>query len=53
MTLPENTAAVARVAGELLSQSTLEWDEVVILIAIADGKATEQDYQQYQALIHG
>jgi len=53
MTLPENTAAVARVAGELLSQSTLEWEEVEILIAIADGEATEQDYQQYQALKPG
>ena len=53
MTLPENTAAVARVAGELLSQSTLESDEVEILIAVADGKATEQDYQRYQALKHG
>jgi len=41
MTLPENTSAVARVAGELLSQSTLEWDEVEILIAVADGEATE------------
>jgi len=53
MTLPKNTAAVARVAGELLSQSTLEWDEVVILIEVADGEATEQDYQRYQALKHG
>ena len=43
MTLPENTSAVARVAGELLSQSTLEWDEVEILIDVADGEATEQD----------
>jgi len=41
MALPENTSAVARVAGELLSQSTLEWDEVEILIAVADGEATE------------
>jgi len=53
MALPENTAAVARVAGELLKQRTLEADEVVILIAIADGEATEQDYQQYQALKPG
>ena len=53
MTLPENTSAVARVAGELLSQSTLEWDEVIILIEIADGEATEQDYQRYQALKQG
>jgi hypothetical protein len=53
MTLPENTAAVARVAAELLSQSTLERDEVEILIDVADGEATEQDYQRYQALKHG
>ncbi len=53
MTLPENSAAVARVAAELLSQSTLEWDEVEILIDVSDGKATEQDYQRYQALKHG
>ena len=53
MTLPENTAAVARVAAELLSQSTLEWDEVAILIEVADGTATEQDYQRCRALIHG
>ena len=53
MTLPENTSAVARVAAELLSQSTLDWDEVEILIDISDGEATEQDYQRYQALKHG
>ncbi len=53
MALPENTSAVARVAGELLSQSTLEWDEVVILIAVADGEATEQDYQRYLAMKRG
>ncbi len=47
MTLPENTSAVARVVDELLSQSTLEWDDVEILIEVADGEATEQDYQRY------
>jgi len=53
MTLPENVAAVARVADELLSRSALEWEEVEILIDVANGKATEQDYQRYQALKHG
>ena len=53
MALPENTAAVARVAGELLKQRTLERDEWVILIKVADGEATEQDYQRCRALIHG
>ncbi len=53
MTLPENTSAVARVADELLSQSTLEWDEVVILIEVADGEATEQDYQRYLVMKRG
>ena len=53
MTLPENTSAVARVADELLSQSTLEWDEVVILIEVADGEATEQDYQRYLIMSRG
>ncbi len=53
MTLPENASAVARVAGELLSQSTLEWDEVEILINIADGEATEQDYQRFLAMKRG
>jgi len=53
MTLPENTSAVARVADELLSQNTLEWDEVEILIEVADGEATEQDYQQYLVMKRG
>ena len=53
MTLLENTSAVARVAGELLSQSTLEWDGVEILINIADGEATEQDYQRYLIMKRG
>ncbi len=53
MTLPENTSTVARVADELLSQSTLEWDEVVILIEVADGEATEQDYQRYLVMKRG
>ncbi len=53
MTLSENTAAVARVAGELLSQSTLEWDGVEILIDVADGEATEKDYQRYLAMKRG
>ena len=53
MTLPENTAAVARVAAKLLSQSTLEWDEVEILIDVADGEATEQDYQRFLAMKRG
>ncbi len=53
MTLPKNTAAVARVADELLSQSTLEWEEVEILINVADGRATEQDYQRYLAMKSG
>ena len=53
MTLPENSAAVARVAAELLSQSTLEWDEVEILIDVADGEATEQDYQRYLVMKRG
>ncbi len=53
MTLPVNTAAVAQVAGELLNQSTLEWDEVEILINVADGEATEQDYQRYLVMKHG
>ena len=53
MTLPENIAAVARVADELLSQSTLESDEVEILIDVADGEATEQDYQRYLVMKRG
>ena len=47
MMQPQNIAAVARVAGELLSSSTLEWDEVEILIDVVDGEATEHDYQRY------
>jgi len=53
MMQPQNIAAVARVAGELLSRSTLEWDEVEILIDVADGEATEQDYQRYLVMKRG
>ncbi len=53
MMQPQNIAAVARVAGKLLSISTLESDEVEILIDVADGEATEQDYQRYLAMKRG
>ena len=53
MTLPKNAAAVARVAGELLSRGALEWDEVEILIDVTDGEATEQDYKRYLAMKRG
>ena len=53
MMQPQNIAAVARVAGELLSRSTLEWEEVEILIDVADGEATEQDYQRYLVMKRG
>ena len=53
MMQPQNIAAVARVAGELLSRSTLEWEDVEILINVADGEATEQDYQRYLVMKRG
>jgi len=53
MMQPQNIAAVARVAGELLSSSTLESEEIEILIDVADGEATEQDYQQYLVMKRG
>ena len=53
MMQPQNIAAVARVAGELLSRSTLESKEIEILIDVADGEATEQDYQRYLTMKRG
>ena len=53
MALPKNVAAVARVAGALLIKSTLKWEEVEILVDVADGETTEQDYQRYLLMGRG
>ena len=43
----------ALIADALLSRSTLEWEEAEILIGVADGEATERDYQQYLIMKNG
>ncbi len=51
MRQPENVRAVVRVAEELLKRKTIsDPDEVEIMIEIADGGATEDDYLVYLAL---
>lgn len=47
-----NMRAVKRLADELLEleEETLDWDDIGILIDIADGFSTEADYLQFKAL---
>ena len=45
-----NRKAIERIAAELLKQETLPGDEVEMLLAIADGEASEADYEQYLLL---
>ena len=50
MQRPKNIKAVSRVAEELLERTTLDPSDVEVLIEIADGNATEDDYQTYLTL---
>ncbi len=50
MQRPKNIKAVSRVAEELLQRTTLDPLDVEVLIEIADGDATEDDYQTYLIL---
>ena len=47
---PENRRAVECVVTELLRRETLDWDLVVNLLNLVDGKTTEAEYQQYLTL---
>ena len=49
MTDAQNISAVERLVGELLNRVTLEWEEVEMLIDLADGIVTEDDYNEYMA----
>ena len=51
MSRPENVKAVRRIADELLVQKTLEPDVVDVLVDVADGKTTEEEYQRFLALM--
>jgi len=48
--MQNNTQAVNRIVEELLKRKSLEFDEVEILIDVADGSATEEDYARYVAM---
>ena len=50
MSRRENIEAVDKVASELLEQQVLDPFDVETLIEIADGNATEEEYQTYLAL---
>ncbi len=47
MTRPENVVAVTRLAKELLARGAIGEDDVDILIDVADGKMTEEQYLRY------
>ncbi len=51
MSRPENVKAVGRIADELLVQKTLEPDVVDVLVDVADGKTTEEEYQRFLVLM--
>lgn len=50
MSRAENVRAVARIADELMRRKRLDEDEVTILLEVADGNASEEDYSQYLKL---
>ena len=53
MSRPENIKGVDSVANALLERQTLDPFDVEALIEIADGKATEEEYQTYLTLKAG
>lgn len=50
MQRPENIKAVSRIAEELLQRTTLDYWDVEVLIEVADGNVTEEEYQTVLAL---
>jgi hypothetical protein len=50
MTRPENVRAVQRLADELLSRETIPGDEIEVLIDVADGELSEEDFQRFLLL---
>ena len=50
MHLPENIAAVRRLADELIHRQTISGDEIDMLVDVSDGSMSENDYQRYLAL---
>ncbi len=51
MQCPENRLAVERVVEELLRRRRLDGDHIEVLIDVADGKTTEEEYQQFLRFI--
>lgn len=47
MSSPENVAAVAKVAEHLLEHKRLDGDYIAVLVELADGDCTEQEFKQY------
>ena len=45
MTQPDNIAAVAKVADELLRRKTIYGDQVETLVELSDGEITDDDYR--------
>lgn len=50
MSYPKNVLAVHRVTDELMKRLTLDGEHVEVLVELADGAITEDEYQQYLAL---
>ena len=50
MCRPENVVAVQRISEELLKRHTLDADHVDVLVDLADGETTEDEYQRYLAM---
>lgn len=48
---PRNRAAVERIAHELDARAEISAEEAEILVDVADGDATEQDYLTFRALM--
>ncbi len=48
MLQPENIAAVARIAEELMLERRLEYDHIEVLVDVADGQTTEEQYQFFK-----
>ncbi len=51
MSQPGNVKAVKMLADELLQRRTMIWDLTAVLIDVADGEATPEDYQGFLAFM--
>lgn len=48
---PENIEAAKLLAQELLENEMLRWDEVEVIVSVADGETTQAEYEEFKRLV--